>query len=431
VYYFIYRDGLLLCMAKTTEKQKESIASVLLKYKNDSTRAGYRNSIESFLRCMYHLPKKDASRKKVVYDYETLLSTYLSDKRRNTSKDFEEFSECLMAEATSVLSARQIMTFARKFLSRFNVKVNQNAIQDLKRNMKGSAATINKSMTGEVIDKALKEMDLRGRALVLTLASSGMRLNEALALTDKDVDFEASPVVVHLRGENTKTKQYRYTFLSNEAGQCLKAWLEKRDDYLVGASGRNKALVSAGRSGVKNAHSNRVFPFSDNAANLVWETALKASGQFSVDERTGRNQLRIHSFRAFFITQLSMASQKVLAESLAGHQGYLDGAYRQIPMEQAAPLYKSIMHVVTIGIPPEFREKATELNGKLQLQGESIEGLRAMNEKLTIRMTKMQDEIESLKEKETRRTELLEYIDQYPDLLQILKKVVSSEGNND
>src|SRR5208337_2248545 len=172
-----------------------------------------------------------------------------------------------------------------------------------------------------------------------------------------------------------------------------------------------------------------LFPFSDNAANSMWETALKASGQFSLDTTTGRNQYRIHSFRKFFITQMSMAGQKVLAEHLAGHLGYLDASYRQVDSEQAGKQYLAVQHVLTIGIPPEFRETATELTGKLQLQGESIEGLRAMNEKLMAQMTKIQDEIESIKEKERRRTELVEYIDQYPDLMQILKKVVSSEGN--
>ena len=52
-----------------------------------------------------------------------------------------------------------------------------------------------------------------------------------------------------------------------------------------------------------------------------------------------------------------------------------------------------------------------------------------MNEKLVAQMAKIQDEIDSMKEMEQRRLDLLEYIDQYPDLLQILKKVVSTKGN--
>ena len=55
--------------------------------------------------------------------------------------------------------------------------------------------------------------------------------------------------------------------------------------------------------------------------------------------------------------------------------------------------------MLTIGIPPEFRERATELNSKLKIQGESIEGLRAMNEKLASQMVKLEGHNMELEEK--------------------------------
>jgi hypothetical protein len=148
--------------------------------------------------------------------------------------------------------------------------------------------------------------------------------------------------------------------------------------------------VRAGICGEKNKESNLLFPLTDSAVNALWENALKAAGLYSQDEQTGRNQYRIHSFRKFFISQLSMAGQKTLAEHLAGHVGYLDGSYRRIDEEAAGNAYLAVQHVLTIGIPPEFRERATELNSKLKIQGESIEGLRAMNEKLAEQMVRLE-----------------------------------------
>ena len=104
--------------------------------------------------------------------------------------------------------------------------------KDLKREMKGGAGTVDKVMTAKVIDAALKEMDVRGRALVLTLASSGARLNEVLSLRLSDIDMESDPVKITIRGVNAKNKQTRFTFISDEAAQCVRAWLKKRDDYL-------------------------------------------------------------------------------------------------------------------------------------------------------------------------------------------------------
>ena len=131
----------------------------------------------------------------------------------------------------------------------------------------------------------------------------------------------------------------------------------------------------------------------------MWETALKASGQFSLDPTTGRNQYRIHSFRKFFISQLSMAGQKVLAEHLAGHLGYLDASYRQVSSEQAGVEYSKVQDVVTIGVPMEYKEKAKEQDKKLQIQGESIEGLRAINDRLQNQMQTIQEQNAALQQR--------------------------------
>jgi integrase len=406
------------------------IAEFTNKYSNSSTAAGYKNAIESFLRCINSLPKKDKVGKKLPHDYETLFDQYLKDKKRDRNADFVTFSNCLKEDTVSAMSARQVMTNARYFLKAHGIKLKDVVVQDLKREMKGGAGTVDKVMTAKVIDAALREMDVRGRALVLTLASSGMRLNEALSVTLSDIDMESSPVKITIRGANAKNKQTRFTFLSDEAAQCVRAWMKRREEYLKIATTRNKGLIGIGKSSKKVTDTDLLFPFSDNAANSMWETALKASGQFSLDPTTGRNQYRIHSFRKFFVSQMSMAGQKVLAEHLAGHLGYLDASYRQVSSEQAGAEYLKVQDVVTIGVPMEYKEKAKEQDKKIQMQGESIEGLRAINDRLQNQMQAIQEEIESLKEKEKRRTKLLEYIDQYPDLLQILKKVVSTERNS-
>ena len=412
---------------KAQTKKGGKIAAFVSQYSNKGTGNNYRNACESFLRCMNDLPRKGPDGSKATYDYESLFDAYLTDKNRDHNEDMEKFAGYLKEERVSLLSARQIMTYARCILEEYGATVKKSTIRTLKRELKGGAGTVDKVMTAKVIDAALKELDVKGRAIVLTLASSGARLNEILSLKLSDVDFESNPVKLTIR--HTKNKQPRYTFISSEAASNVLAWLAKRDDYLKGAAGRNAGLVRAGKSKEKTTDTPYVFPISDASVIAMWENALRAAGLYSADEETGRNQYRLHSLRKFFISQMSMAGQKVLAEHLAGHLGYLDASYRQVDSEQAGIEYKKIEHVVTIGLPPEFRETATELTGKLQLQGESIEGLRAMNEKLVAQMAKMQDEIESMKEKEKRRTDLLEYIDQYPDLLQILKKVVSTEGN--
>jgi integrase len=370
------------------------IAAFVASYTNKSTGSGYKTALEFFLRCMSGLPKKNTDGRRITYDYETLFDQYLTDKSRDHDADFEKFAQCLRQECVSLLSARQIMTLARRILEDHGAKFKDKTVRDLKREMKGGAGTVDKVMTAKVIDCALKELDVKGRAIVLSLASSGCRLHEILSLKLSDIDFESNPVKLVIR--NTKNKHTRFTFISSEAARCVQSWLAKRDEYLAGASGRNAGLVRAGKSAAKSTDTDLLFPVSDNAVNAMWENALKQAGLFSVDEQTGRNQHRIHGFRKFFISQLSMAGQKTLAEHLAGHEGYLDGSYRRIDEESAGKAYLAVQHVLTIGIPSEFREKASELNGKLQMQGESIEGLRVMNEKLQTHVKALHEQNEEL-----------------------------------
>ncbi|MGA7629040.1 MAG: site-specific integrase [Methanoregula sp.] len=384
-------------MAKQSQSQSGGrIAAFVSSYSNKSTGGGYKSAIESFLRCINGLPKANTDGTRAKYDYELLFDDYLADKKRNHDEDFTKFADCLKSECASHQSARQIMTNARRILEDNGAKFKGKTVRDLKREMKGGAGTVDKVMTAKVIDTVLKELDIKGRAIVLTLASSGARLNEILSLKLSDIDFESNPIKLTLR--NTKNKQTRFTFISSEATRSIQAWLEKREHYLAGASRRNAGLVRAGICGEKDAKSDLLFPLTDTAVNALWENALKTAGLYSQDEQTGRNQYRIHSFRKFFISQLSMAGQKTLAEHLAGHIVYLDGSYRRIDEEAAGKAYLAVQHVITIGIPPEFRESATELTGKLKIQGESIEGLRAMNEKLVAQMVKLEDQNTTLQE---------------------------------
>jgi integrase len=63
------------------------------------------------------------------------------------------------------------------------------------------------------------------KAYLLVLASGGMRAVEALAIRLKDIDFTVSPTKVHIRKEYSKTKTARDIYISDEATQYLKQWI--------------------------------------------------------------------------------------------------------------------------------------------------------------------------------------------------------------
>ncbi|MEM2178261.1 MAG: site-specific integrase [Candidatus Methanomethylicaceae archaeon] len=87
-------------------------------------------------------------------------------------------------------------------------------------------------LTKEVLKKILEHLELKGRTLVLFLASSGIRIGEALKLKLNDIDLDQDPPIVYVRGEYTKSGDSYYTFISKEAKESLIEWLKIREQFL-------------------------------------------------------------------------------------------------------------------------------------------------------------------------------------------------------
>ena len=66
----------------------------------------------------------------------------------------------------------------------------------------------------------------RLKTIFLFLASGAMRVTECLAIRNMDIDFTVSPTKVHLRKEYSKTKVARDIYISDEATEYLKQWLD-------------------------------------------------------------------------------------------------------------------------------------------------------------------------------------------------------------
>jgi integrase len=351
------------------------IADYLKHYDNQSTATGYSAAVYSFLDFIYGRQRKGS---RVTTEektkYEKLVDKYLKDKR-NYSEDMAGFVVSLQKRPP--LSARQTFTFTKEFFNHYNLELPAKDMKFIRNKLpKGNVRTIDKDMDMETIRTIIQHMDVKGRALVLMLASSGMRINEALTVTLDDVDLKSKPSVITIRGENAKNGDNRITFLSAEATQAINEWLKVRADYIRTSAKRNNGLVKSGRGNHKTGEDDgRLFPFSDQNASALWDNALEKANLFSRDKSTNRKQLHYHQFRKFFISQLSLIISKEIAETLAGHEGYLTGAYRRYTKKQLAEEYLKGQHLLTIQAPKELQEIESEFKAKMQNHSEIIEDL--------------------------------------------------------
>jgi integrase len=368
------------------------IADFLKHYDNLSTAHGYMTALFQFLDFIYGRQRKGV---KVTEDerekYEKLVDKYLKEKR-DYSKDMAEF--VITLQSRPPLSARQTFSATRGFFEYYDKSLPAKDLKFIQYKLpKGSSRTIEKDLDFDTIRMIIQHVDVKGRALMLVLASSGMRINEALSLPVEDIDFKTTPTTITIRGENSKTGDNRITFISSEATQAVNEWLKVRQGYITSSAKRNNGLAHSGRGNTKSGEDDgRLFPFSDQTANVMWENALVKAGLLSLDKTTKRKQLHYHQFRKFFISQLSLIVSKEIAETLAGHAGYLTGAYRRYTKKQLAEEYLKGQHLLTIQAPKELQEIESEFKAKMQTHSEIIENLVKKNITLEQRLAEVEEE---------------------------------------
>jgi len=342
------------------------LADYLKNYSNRGTRQGYISAIYIYIDFIYGRQRKlyrVNDQERAIY--EKLIDKYLKEKR-NFSEDMANFVVSLKDMPPT--TARHHFNAIKEFFSYYDKELPKKDFKFIRTKVpKGNARTVEKDMDIDTIRVILQHLDIKGRALVLVLASSGMRINEALSFTLDDIDFNTTPTCISVRGENTKTGETRISFISAEATQAINEWLKVRPEYIKTSAKRNNGLVMIGKGHQKlDSDDGRLFPFTDQNASVMWENALTKAGLLSIDKSTKRKQLHYHQFRKFFISQLSLLVSKEIPEMLAGHSGYLTNAYRRYTKKQLAEEYLKGQHLLTIQAPKELQQIESEFKAKLQ-----------------------------------------------------------------
>jgi integrase len=269
-------------------------------------------------------------------------------------------------------------------------------------------------------------MQVNGKALFLTLASSGMRIGECLKLQIGDFDFTTQPCKVSIRGEYTKTGNSRVAFISREAVEAVQEWLKVRAKYIEGAANKSNGALKkrALHAKERDSKDERMFPYLNNTAYAIWKNALKKSGFLKHDASTDRLTIHPHVLRKFFRTKLGAVIPVDIAEALMGHEGYLTEVYRKYSVEDLAKFYLQGEPTLMIFTDAEevgrLRVEVEERNKQLQTLAN---GLATENMELKSRMAKVEVENTELKKRFLKTEEKFMQIEK---TIQDLKKTVES-----
>jgi len=361
-----------------------------------NTKRGYKGGMMAFLDYVYGPQRK--ARQATIEEwkqYESLADQYVSENR-------DYINDLMLFNASNneipPLTAKMRYNAVKEFYAFIGFELSPREQKRVRAKLpKGSSRTIERDLDHDTLHAIIQHMDIKSKAMSLTLASSGMRIGELVQLNITDFNFNENPATVTIRGEYTKTGESRFTFISKEAVDSLQEWLKVREKYMTAAANRNRAFVRRERAKERLKNDKRMFPFSQKNAGEIWTNALKNSGYLSYDPGTGRSQIHIHMLRKFFRSQLALACPVDIVEALMGHSGYLTNAYRRFTKKQMGEYYQKAEHLVTIQIPKELKEIESEFKARMQNHSEIIENIVRENIVLKQEISKIREEQEKTK----------------------------------
>jgi len=349
----------------------------LNQFESSSTVRAYKAALKKFFQTIYNVQEPNL---------EQLADQYFN-KYRSYEADIQTFTVALKEAPPK--TRRLYLTAVKIFLLENGVELPQLFWRRLKARIKGSGAVSEEEVpTKQTLRSVMTHLPVAGKALFLTLVSSGMRIGEALKLQIGDLELEKTPPLIHVRAEYTKTGHKRITFITPEAVEAIREWLKVRENWLKAATEKSHLYR-------KSLDDQRLFPFTSANARAMWHNALKKTGNGKVDPRTRRLLMRPHVLRKFFRSMVGSIAGVDAAEALMGHEGYLTEVYRRYPDPEKtlAEAYRKTvceLQICTEEHPDEVRIKQVEERGRL---------VETLNMQLQARLMALENENLELKQR--------------------------------
>lgn len=218
----------------------------------------------------------------------------------------------------SPATIRNYFSFVRSYLRRFGVKTYKEDLREFVKLPK-KIKERKEPLSREVAKRIIEVSDPRYKMFWIFLASTGMRIGEAIECRKSWLDLRFLKnyglVLVKIPAPDTKESSERYTFLTGQCWELVKPYYDSRI-----------------------LDSDKLLDISYDAAEeyIAWvRNKLQLLDKYS----TGFYKTSIHSFRSFTRTVLSDKCGLEFAWYILGQEGYLPTYYRK-DYEEGAKLFK-------------------------------------------------------------------------------------------
>jgi integrase len=277
------------------------------------------NVIKDFVGRANSKSSKD-TRKTVMNSYFKIIRCN-PDKYIKSNRDFERdiltFMQSL--EHYSAMTKYNYKSVVRQFMYTYDIEIRGKFWGELAKRYKKKITTDDRIATKAELREIITHADLKNKAMVLVLCTSGMRIGELCSIDVSDIDMNTEPTTITIHAMYTKSKIKRVTFITKEATNVLKLWLKIREDYLRTAVKHCESIKIK-----KDIHDTRVFPFNTFSARKSFNLVLEKAGYGVTDKFTRFHKYRFHNLRKFFKTNAVISGMPLpMIDKIIGHQGYL------------------------------------------------------------------------------------------------------------
>jgi integrase len=310
--------------------------------------------------------------------YEKLAVKYLKAKRDNAA-DLMSFIRFLSDAGTPPQTIHIKQVSVRQWLIENDVEFTEKDKVRLRRiTPRGGRRTNIKYADVQIVRDIVAHSDVRLKALVLVLASSGMRIGEALSvkwsqvrIPDRMKERDREKLTEIFIGDS-KNQTSRRVWITREAEESLLAWKSATRPYLktVSLKGENLGITR------DSDDEDYIFPFCKSSVYAAWDAACKAAGHYTKDEKTRRNQLNIHRLRGFFKTQTMTVIPGEISELLLGHSDAYGNAYNGLSDSKLEQEYQRCESALTVASPHGIARQMEKQAEEVALLKNEIRDLR-------------------------------------------------------
>jgi integrase len=238
-----------------------------------------------------------------------------------------------------------------------------------------------KALTTDEVKRAFEFLPPIGRSALLLLFTTGMRIGEVIQIKESDAEGK----IVHLTGAYTKNGRGRDVVMTQE---CLSyitdIWLPQKAEYLRKAQKRNVGLMSQVREEmrpeIKKLDDDRIIPCTQSTLYEILMRGFKRAGFGG--KRGDKFLYHPHGLRKSFRSIVGSQNPD-LAETLMGHEGYLNQSYLRIDIVKE---YEKIEHLLSLTSNASMNGRVKQLEQEKEILLQRVQGLeqKQVERELTI-----------------------------------------------